>query len=168
MELLIFSDSHGDTEGMRQAIMRQVRRPDAICFLGDGLSDAEHLESGRPLWYCVRGNCDWGILGDGYATERVLDFEGHRLLLTHGHLYRAKESEAYLLSRAAQIGADIVLYGHTHQATHRVISASTCVDGNPLPRAVHLFNPGSIGGYAHSFGTLLLRGKDVLFSHGSV
>ncbi len=167
MELLIFSDSHGNIEGMRRALVRQVHRPNAICFLGDGLSDAERLEFESPTWYCVRGNCDWGILGDGYPTDRVLDFEGHRLLLTHGHYYRVKESHAMLLSHAVHIGADIVLYGHTHAPMHRIIPAGESFEGVTVPRTTYLFNPGSIGFYERSFGTLLLRGTEVLFSHGT-
>ena len=93
MELLIFSDSHGSIDGMQRALARQIHRPNAVCFLGDGVLDAERMEAqGRILWHCVRGNCDWGSAFDGYPTERVLDLEGHRLLLTHGHRYYVKDT----------------------------------------------------------------------------
>ena len=169
MELLIFSDSHGNINAMKRALERQIKRPDAVCFLGDGLSDAESLEgNGRILWHCVRGNCDWGVLGDGYPTDRILELEGHRLLLTHGHFYGVKEGCARLLMHALEIGADIVLYGHTHEPMLCTLPAGEEAFGIRLPKTIYLFNPGSIGRHAGSFGTLLLREQDVLFSHGSV
>ena len=169
MELLIFSDAHGSADGMRRALSRQLRAPDAVCFLGDGVLDAADMErEGRCVWHCVRGNCDWGALGAGFAEERVLELAGHRLLLTHGHRYFVKEGLSRLLSHAASIDADIVLFGHTHEPTERVIPAGTVVDGVALSRPVYLFNPGSIGMRAGSFGTLLLSKDTVLLSHGSV
>ena len=89
MELIIFSDSHGRCDGMLQALERQVRPPQAICFLGDGLRDVESLSANRSMLYTVRGNCDWGMHSDA-PTERTVTLEGHRLLLTHGHLYGVK------------------------------------------------------------------------------
>lgn len=167
MELLIFSDSHGRTEGMHWAIEHQVRRPDAVCFLGDGIRDAESLEYTVPRWYTVRGNCDWGILGAAYTEDLVISLEGHRILLTHGHAYGVKEGCGRLLSHAVEIGADIVLYGHTHEPMNVTVPAGTCVEGVTVPRTTYLFNPGSIGGYERSFGTLYLRGDRVLLSHGT-
>lgn len=167
MELLIFSDSHGSAEGMRRALARQIRRPNAVCFLGDGIRDAECLETQSGLiWYCVRGNCDWGFIGDGYPTDRVLDLEGHRLLLTHGHRHYVKDTYAQLLSKAVTIGADIVLLGHTHAPLNATVPEGESFAGVEVPRTTYLFNPGSIRD--GSFGTLLLRGEQVLFSHGSI
>ena len=37
--LLILSDSHGHTRNLREALARQLRAPDIILFLGDGLRD---------------------------------------------------------------------------------------------------------------------------------
>ena len=172
MELLIFSDSHGNIEGMRRAFARQIKRPNAVCFLGDGILDAERLMELEPLcsalWYCVRGNCDWGSLGDGYPTDRVLDLEGHRLFLTHGHYHYVKDTCSQLLSKAVEIGADIVLFGHTHVPLNVTVPEGESFAGVTVPRTTYLFNPGSIGMREGSFGTLLLTGSEVLFSHGSI
>lgn len=167
MELLIFSDSHGNTSGMRRVLSRQISYPDAICFLGDGLADAQILESEYPGWYCVRGNCDWGSVGEEYPTERILTQEGHKLLLTHGHTFSVKSSFSALLSHAVELGADIILYGHTHEPMNQMIAAGETLAGVCVPRDTYLFNPGSIGKGGH-FGTLFLRGGTVLFSHGSI
>ena len=170
MELLIFSDSHGNIHAMQNALARQIKSPDAICFLGDGLSDIEKLDAPRSLLYTVRGNCDWGRLGDGYPTERQIELEGHKLLLTHGHLYSVKSGCGALLSYAARIGADIVLFGHTHTPVSLMLPAGETVGECCLSRPLYLFNPGSIGSTYEggSFGTLTLRKETVLLSHGKI
>ncbi len=172
MELLIFSDSHGRADGMTEAIARQIGRIDGVCFLGDGLRDAEALSLvGMPL-YAVRGNCDWSADAGLYRTERTLSFEGHTLLLVHGHLYGVKGGLGALISHAALIGADIVLFGHTHAPHHEILPAGTVIGERALARPMHLFNPGSIGydenGEGCAFGSLLLRRDTVLFSHGRI
>ena len=175
MEFLIFSDSHGRTEGMELALERQIRRPDGILFLGDGLRDMTRLDFDGGILYDVAGNCDWfsGLCGgDSAPTERILSLEGHTLLMTHGHLYGVKGGQGALLSHAVEVGADLVLYGHTHIPHASCIPAGTQVGNTVLQHPIHFFNPGSIGsdsdGKGLSFGTLTLRGTTVLFSHGRI
>ena len=165
MELLIFSDSHGRVSAMREVLARQIRTPYAVCFLGDGLRDAQSLDIGRAMLYDVRGNCDWGTQADA-PTERTVSLEGHRLLLTHGHLHGVKGGLGALIVAAARDGVDIVLFGHTHTPTLVELPAGETVGGVTLSRPMYLFNPGSIG-MNGSFGTLYLNASDVLFSHGT-
>ena len=165
MELLIFSDSHGRVDGMRAALERQVHSPQAVCFLGDGLRDATALELGRAMLYDVRGNCDWGMQEDA-PTERTVCLAGHRLFLTHGHMYGVKSGLGALIAAAARMEADVVLFGHTHAPTLIEIPAGDVVSGMALARPMYLFNPGSIG-MDGSFGTLYLTESTVLFSHGT-
>jgi len=167
MELLIFSDSHGKHDGMQLAIDRQVTRVDAVVFLGDGLRDAERLLTDGATLFSVRGNCDWFADSD-VESELTLNFEEHRLFLTHGHPYGVKGGIGALISHAADIGADIVLFGHTHRPVCEVIPAGTVVGGVTLARPMYLFNPGSIGSSEASFGTLSLKKDVVLFSHGNI
>ncbi len=172
MELLIFSDAHGRTDGMHEAIARQVGRIDGVCFLGDGLRDAEALPLfGTPL-YAVRGNCDWSADTGLYRTELTLSLEGHTLLLTHGHMQGVKGGLGALVAHAADVDADLVLFGHTHMPHHEILPAGMVIGERALARPMHLFNPGSIGhnedGKGCSFGSLLLRRDTVLFSHGRI
>ena len=169
MELLIFSDSHGRSLQMYDALCRQIKRPDAICFLGDGLRDTEVLDGeGIPL-HTVRGNCDWSSFFGDEKSERFLFLEGHKLLLTHGHLHDVKSGLGRLAAYAAQNGVDIVLYGHTHRADTLCVPKGQEIGGVTLQSPLYLFNPGSIGAGADaSFGTLMLSGDNVLFSHGSI
>ena len=69
--------------------------------------------------------------------------------------------------RAAQKGADVVLFGHTHEPYLHTVAAGERVGERTLSRPMTLFNPGSIG-YGGSFGHLLLTGETILLSFGSV
>lgn len=113
MKWLVFSDSHGNLEYMRQAVLDQS--PDRILHLGDVSRDAERLAqmfSHIPV-EGVRGNCD-GFSGDG-PVERELFLAGKRLWLLHGHTYRVKYGVGMLVSEARARGVDAVFFGHTHQ-----------------------------------------------------
>ncbi|MFA5561674.1 MAG: YfcE family phosphodiesterase [Eubacteriales bacterium] len=154
LKILIFSDSHGRTDGMLAAL---EGHPDAThCFhLGDGYRDAALVAAQRPgiLFASVRGNCD-GPFAEGAAEEMVLDLGGRRLWLCHGHRYGVKSGTEGLLGRAAEMDASLVLFGHTHRPLE-------CYVGEP--REVYLFNPGSIR--EGSYGLLRLDRCRVLFSH---
>ena len=170
MNILIFSDSHGDTAGIRSMIRRQVRTPDAIFFLGDGLRDTDTLSPNDPPFYPVVGNCDW-FSADEAPTKIVMALGGHIVFATHGHLYRAKETEQFLLAHAAEVGADIILFGHTHTPMHKIVPAGTSFatlsKGTvTIDRDIHLFNPGSLR--AGSFGSLTMQAGNLLFSHGEL
>lgn len=167
MEFLIFSDSHGSASHMSAALERQIKAPDAILFLGDGARDLDRLfVCDTPIW-AVRGNCDWASSDYADKAERLLYFEGHTILLCHGHEWGVKGGMGALIAHAADIGADIVLFGHTHTPTLTTLAAGERVGNTDLSRPMHLFNPGSIG-YDGSFGTLTLKGDTVLLSHGKL
>ena len=167
MELLIVSDSHGRVENIQSALARQVKSPDAILFLGDGARDIDRLfVCDTPIW-AVRGNCDWSSSDYADRTERLLYLEGHTVLLVHGHEWGVKGGLGALIAHAADVGADIVLFGHTHKPTLVTVSAGEQVGKTTLARPMYLFNPGSVG-EGGSFGTLTLKGDAVLFGHGQL
>lgn len=174
MEVLIFSDSHGRTDGMRLALSLQRSRPAAVIHLGDGVRDAEALDlNGIPL-YTVRGNCDFRseFFSGACPEECLTSIGGHLALMTHGARYGVKGGLERLLSYAAQKGADFVLYGHTHRSHLEVLPVGTEIGGVQLRRPMYVFNPGSIGrneyGEGLSFGVLTLCEGNVLFSHGRI
>ena len=165
MELLILSDSHGSVRNLREVIDRQLRRPDRILFLGDGLRDISDPELEIAQILAVRGNCDL-FWGDSAPADRLLPLGEHRAFLTHGDRYRVKYGLEELKLAAAERGADLVLYGHTHLPALEILPADSLVGEHRLERPMYLFNPGSIR--EGSFGTLTLQGKNVLFSHGKI
>ena len=159
MEFLIFSDSHGKRQLMEEVVARQIKKPDAILFLGDGLGDIGNRMAEIPV-IRVRGNCDWRFPEEPVGDLELLNFEGHRLLLTHGHLFGAKSGMGGLISAAKEHKADLVLFGHTHR------QELFTLPGEAGERPLYLFNPGSIA--SGFFGTLHLENHTVLFAHGSL
>ena len=163
LEILIFSDSHGNVSPMKKAIMAH---PSAkyVLFCGDGLRDIELLEACFPqrIFLSVKGNCDFFLSADA-LTERTFTLGGLSILLTHGHLFGVKGSYGVAASHAYAVGADLLIFGHTHIPYEGRMPVKD--------KTVHLFNPGSIGksnGGAYSYGMLTIGDNGYLFSHGSV
>ena len=170
MTLLVLSDSHGRPDLIEEAIRRV--RPDGILFAGDGLRDLTRVEIPCPLW-AVSGNCDWlsaPLIRNGSAfepqTEELVTVEGIRILLTHGHKYGVKSGPTAAAYRALELGADILVYGHTHvPVEYRLPPAE---GGTEERKPLILFNPGSIGDRDGSFGTITVRNGVILCGHGNV
>ncbi len=85
---------------------------DGIFCTGDltEYSVLAYLNSIAPT-LCVRGNMDYLPLKE----FEIVDKEGKRILLVHGHQVkpRGNKEQLYALARAA--GADILIHGHTHR-----------------------------------------------------
>ena len=112
MKILVFSDSHRSQSGMVQAIDEQ--QPDQVIHLGDLISDAEELSYFYPkLPICmVPGNCDgWTTV----PSVKQITLQGRSILLSHGHLWGVKSGYEAAIAQARSAGADILLFGHTHQ-----------------------------------------------------
>ena len=145
MKICVFSDSHGYAGNMFAAI--ELEKPDACFFLGDGERDIARVIEEYPDLpvYAVSGNCDFRT---DLSSSLFCEVEGVKIFATHGHLSRVKydfDLET-LTSQAAEAGADIALFGHTH-------SQQLCES-----RGVTLLNPGSIGrGYYPSYAVLTIE-----------
>ena len=75
----------------------------------------------------------------------------------HGHTAGVKHGTAALEAIASNRGADIVMYGHTHETDDRFIPGE---DGK-MP--LRILNPGSIGDRIRpTYATVTLRGQDIL------
>ena len=168
MRFIIFSDSHGATDNMRRALERNRGTGlDGMIFLGDGIRGAKALaaETGLPL-YAVAGNCDSGVnVTDNSTYEQLLEFDGVKILIVHGHKYMVKLTGDVLNARAREVGADVVLYGHTHRKNDNYLPAE---DGK---KPLRVFNPGSIGlppDGVNSFGLLEIKDGMIYLSHGEI
>ena len=89
MEILVLSDSHGKVDHMVRAV--EQFHPRQVLHLGDCVRDAQALERQFPQLpvTMVPGNCDWGQTGE---PERLLEIEGVRILMLHGHTRHVKSS----------------------------------------------------------------------------
>ncbi len=165
MKCLCFSDSHGYSYYMKEAL-RAHPDCEVVFFLGDGISDAEaiFLTDRARQWILVRGNCDFRsyVAGEEIKKLESITLMGKKIVLTHGDLYGVKYGPDGLLRLAEQSGADIVLFGHTHEPYEKYFNTDS--------HGVYLFNPGSIGSSygASSYGVMTLTESGVLFSHGTI
>ena len=110
MNILVFSDSHGDVEAMAELTARW--RPDHLLHLGDHFSDMVklHLRFPEIPMQGVRGNCD----APGSPERLRLTLGGVTMLLVHGHRQGVKEDLERLYFTALESEAELVLFGHTH------------------------------------------------------
>lgn len=109
VRVLIVSDSHG-LENELSIIKARHKCPYKI-HCGD--SELEYDAPQMDGFIKVRGNCDYD---NRYPNEALVDIEGVKVLICHGHLHQVNSNLADLSYRATELGADIVCYGHTHIA----------------------------------------------------
>ena len=169
MDILVFSDSHGNLRNLQKALDVQIKKPDAILFLGDGLSSFQYFDFGNIPFYSVSGNCDGVTYGTLFSDdERIIELGGKRIMMTHGHKYDVKHTLTRLIYTAASREVDIVLYGHTHIAHECVLTPDNC-EMPKLNKPLYVMNPGAIGSGGSSFGVITVSQRgDILLSHGSV
>lgn len=94
---------------------KMCKDADVILHLGDNSSDVEIIkkETGKDVIF-VKGNCD---IDRSAKVEQIIELENKKIFMTHGHEYGVKSGLLNLHYRGMEVGADIVLYGHTHIAS---------------------------------------------------
>jgi putative phosphoesterase len=158
MKIFVFSDTHGDIDGMDLII--SMSKPDLIIHLGDLINDALKIQNKYSdiQMIIMRGNAD---NDDSFVQEKHINIYGKNIYITHGDQFNhgqgvtrsAPESE--MVTHAMQNNIDIVLYGHIHTP---VLS---------LERGIFVMNPGSasnnkIHGFYPTFGLIELYENNVI------
>ncbi len=112
MKILVISDTHGRIDAAKELIDKI--NPDFTFHLGDMADDCKRLEERfmHKVIACVKGNNDY--FDKTYPLERIAKIGGKTFFACHGHKYNVKTSLNALRYRAQELGADIVLFGHTH------------------------------------------------------
>ena len=137
MKIVVFSDSHSCPNRILKAIDAHHGKCDLIIFLGDGLRDLDLASTKYPSIPIVKvkGNCDY-FASNYVLDETILDLDGIRVLITHGHKYGVKYGYDTILQYAKEKEADAVFFGHTHVPCDRIEYLDET--------GIHLFNPGSV------------------------
>lgn len=109
--IMIVSDTHGNNMYLNKAI-EEAGEFDLFLHLGD-LQGSEHfietfVECPKEM---IAGNNDYYI---EYPQEKIIEVEGHRIWMTHGHLYQVYSGVSLLKQFALGKNVDMVLFGHTH------------------------------------------------------
>lgn len=128
-KLWIVSDTHRHYAPVLDYLKNDPH--DVVLHLGDHAADAQEMAYYLHVpVIAVRGNCD-GADGE-IPLERILEYHGLRIFMTHGHGYRVKSDRRYLAAKAKKENCPLALYGHTH------VFSDEEVDG------VRLINPGAL------------------------
>lgn len=128
----VVSDTHRDFRNLWLA-QQAMGKIDWLIHAGDHIQDAYKaakemgIASDRLLAVC--GNCDYPA---HEPAQAFLEVEGVKIWLTHGHQWGVKQNVDRLYYRAQELGARVVVFGHTHVA----VAAD---DGLVL-----MLNPGSL------------------------
>ncbi len=153
MKLGIMSDTHDRLENVVKIVSRfKEAGVGAVFHCGDFCSPfvARKMAAleGTPF-YAVRGNNDGDItflnvtfakLGKIKEPYQVIDLEGSKILLLHGHA--VPEDCITDIARGGRY--DIIVYGHYHHMRNEVV-------GKTL-----LLNPGEACGYLENVGTAMI------------
>lgn len=126
MKMIVLSDSHGLKTPLNY-IRNTYADADCIIHCGDICLPKEYAKG----FIIVAGNCD---NPEWYPSGEILQFEGHRILVLHGHiLFPSSFANLEAIARCAKRNdCDIAFFGHSHIYCDEVVNG------------VHLFNPGSI------------------------
>ncbi|TYQ14794.1 UNVERIFIED_CONTAM: hypothetical protein Cloal_1173 [Acetivibrio alkalicellulosi] len=130
MSILVFSDSHGNTNNIIKSIKKN-KNFELVIHLGDFCRDMIIVkENFKDLKYeVVRGNNDWAR---EIPTEKIIEVKGKKIFITHGHQYGVKSDYQRIINKGKLLNVDAVLFGHTH------IAEEMFFDG------MLVLNPGSI------------------------
>lgn len=151
MKVIVVSDTHGRIDPFLDKI-KDIENIDYLIHLGDMVNDANRIKkaTGLPM-YVVRGNNDF--LSENTPWKKLITFEQHKILLTHGHHERVNWGIDTLYYTAKEAGAEMVLFGHTHVYLDEIIEG------------VRILNPGSAGydrgGEYESFAILEISNEEI-------
>lgn len=128
---------------MRRCI--RAVKPDVMIHLGDHFDDGETMAEENPHVpiHQVPGNCDKYRMVRYEPEVRCYPVGGVKLYMTHGHVHNVKLNRYKLLLEARKMGAQAVLYGHTHIA-----------DCHQEEDGLWVMNPGACGSSGGSVGLL--------------
>ena len=126
MKILLVSDTHKKNENY--FIVLEEVKPDLVIHCGDGEGSEYALTQAADCPVeIVLGNNDFF---SDLPRERVLELEGYKVWVTHGHNYYVSMGRETIKREAAARGMDIVCFGHTHRPVVDVEDTVTAL--NPV------------------------------------
>jgi putative phosphoesterase len=132
----VIADTHGALHPQIPEVFEGVAE---IFHAGDVGSERvlDELAAVAPV-VAVQGNMDGSPALARLPERRILEREGRRIVLLHGHLVRAARP-ALLLEATRDARPDLVIFGHTHEPfegeLHGVVFFNPGAAGRPRFRA---------------------------------
>lgn len=151
MKVIVISDTHGNVNRLKD-VVEMNKDADMFLHLGDGAEEFFEIQKLYPnlSMNIVRGNCDLGY-GD-IPNYKMFEIGSHKIFASHGYMHNVKDGIDNYVEFARGNGADIILYGHTHERLTK------------NKDNLYIMNPGSLSrprGFGPSYGILNI-GDDVI------
>ena len=148
-KLLVISDVHRDRYKLERILNKYKDQVNHIISLGDSECSTEYLQKRNII--AVKGNYPFDG-GEGY--HKILQIEQVKIFLTHGHKFGVKwGSLSRLHDYASSEDFDLVMYGHTHEASLE------------KEEGITYLNPGSVrqsrGKEGPSFAMVTIKNKNI-------
>jgi putative phosphoesterase len=161
MKIVVVSDTHMPrmSKKLPERLIRELKTANAIIHAGDwtNLSVYETLIKYAPT-YGVAGNNDGSDIIRKFGFRKLLEFEGVRIGVVHGHgTGKRMDTEVRAVEAFKDVRLDVLIYGHSHVPV--------------LKRSgdMHLFNPGSPTDKRkqtlYSFGVIKVAGGVIVPKH---
>ncbi|WP_255151751.1 metallophosphoesterase [Halorarius halobius] len=128
--LVVVADTHGrDGPRLDGRTREAVREAELVCHCGDFMTESvlDAFQDAAGEFVGVYGNNDPPAVRERLSDTAVVDHEGVRLALAHGH----DHTETALSMFGRQSNADLVCVGHSHDPGFRMAGV------------VPVLNPGS-------------------------
>lgn len=140
MLIAVVSDIHRSNRHI-EMIKNMIKKADVLLNLGDNVEDGEELaQSFKGETYIVKGNCDFSHV---YPSDRLIELNGKKIFMTHGHLYGVKISMNSIYYKGKEVGADVVVFGHSHMGG--IEQGSDMILMNPGSPSLPRLGKGTIG-----------------------
>ena len=127
-------------------------KPEHIIHLGDHYEDATVIAEQYPHLrvHQVPGNCDFYGIYRSQPMVLCYDIAGVRTYMTHGHLHGVKGGLGRLVAEATEKEAQLVAFGHTHEAL--------CYQ---TESGMWVLNPGSCRSWSGSAGVIEVQEQKI-------
>ncbi len=145
-KILVITDSHSHFDKILKMVEKE--NPDIVISAGDYSRDAEELSYlfKEKEFFIVNGNGDF--FDRTHEDEILIEIEGKKFFITHGHFYGVKSSYDSLRKKSLDLECDITIFGHTHRTYLEK------KEGHPI-----LYNPGAA--MDGKYGIVMLHDNDV-------
>ncbi len=126
MKILVISDTHRQIN-KAATVLHNIPDITNVIHLGDMVSDAEDLQEIFPekVFHKIQGNNDFFSFA---KPDVMLSLCGHNIFATHGHAYGVRGGVTLLAKRAAYLGCDLALFGHTHNYADETVLGVRCLN----------------------------------------
>ena len=111
MKILIVSDTHKSHKNLDK-VLEIVKPIDMLIHLGDVEGEDDYIQALADCpAHIIRGNNDFF---SDLPREDVIEVEGNKILVTHGHYYGVSMAFDQLAEAARSRGCNAAFFGHIH------------------------------------------------------